>query len=75
MEKNSKFTRKRGEKEGKDKKKRKGEKTIFACGTHLKFTKGKRIQLKILGGGGRNQTLVRIYSPEGVNPHSYYSDY
>ena len=29
----------------------------------MKFTKGKRIQLKTLGGGGRNQTLVRIYSP------------
>ena len=29
----------------------------FACDTHLKFTKGKRIQLKILGEGGKEIKL------------------
>ena len=32
----------------------------FACDTHLKFTKGKRIQLKNIFWGERNQALVRI---------------
>ena len=45
------------------KKEVKNELKNFAC---LKFSKGKRIQLKNLWGGRgeRNQTLVRIYSPE-----------
>jgi len=31
----------------------------FSCGTHLIFAMGKRIR-----GGGGNQTLISIYSPD-----------
>ena len=31
----------------------------FACGTYLKFAMGKRIQLKILGGGEE----IKLYTP------------
>ena len=54
MKKGRKKRKKKKMKEKVEKEEVKNQLKNFACDTHLKFTKGKRIQLKILGGGNKS---------------------